>query len=152
MPVVWNCGGYELVEVLRVLEGVVDIYMPDFKYGDSEVAERCSSAPRYFEVAKEALKEMHRQVGDLMVEDGVAVRGLIVRHLVLPNGLAGTEKVLKFIAEEISKDTYVNIMAQYYPTWKAHRYPELSRRITAEEYREALEIARKLGLHRAGPH
>ena len=152
LPVVWNCGGYESVEVLRVLEGVVDIYMPDFKYGDSRVAERYSSAPRYFEVAKEALKEMHRQVGDLAVEDGVAVRGLIVRHLVLPNGLAGTEKVLKFIAEEISKDTYVNIMAQYYPTWKAHRYPELSRRITAEEYREALEIARKLGLCRAGPH
>ena len=140
------------MEVLRVLEGVVDIYMPDFKYGDSEVAEKYSSAPRYFEIAKEALREMHHQVGDLVVEHGVAARGLIVRHLVLPNGLAGTEKVLRFIAEEISKDTYVNIMAQYYPTWRAYRYPELSRRITPEEYREALELARTLGLHRAGPH
>ena len=152
LPIVWNCGGYESVEVLKVLEGVVDIYMPDFKYGDSATAERYSAAPRYFEVACEALREMHRQVGDLVVEDGIAVRGLIVRHLVLPNGLAGTEKVLRFIAEEISSDTYVNIMAQYYPTWKAHRYPELSRRITTEEYQEALELARKLGLRRAGPH
>jgi len=152
LPVVWNCGGYESVEVLRVLEGVVDIYMPDFKYGDSARGERYSAAPGYFEVAKEALKEMHRQVGDLVVQDGIALRGLIVRHLVLPNDLAGTERVLRFIAEEISPDTYVNIMAQYYPTWKAHRYPELSRRITTEEYREALELARKLGLRRAGPH
>ncbi len=152
LPIVWNCGGYESVEVLKVLEGVVDIYMPDFKYGDSEVAGRYSAAPRYFEVACEALREMHRQVGDLVVEDEVAVRGLIVRHLVLPNGLAATERVLRFIAEEISRDTYVNIMAQYYPTWRAHRYPELSRRITSEEYREALELARKLGLRRAGPH
>lgn len=152
LPVVWNCGGYESVEVLRILEGVVDIYMPDFKYGDSRVAEKYSAAPRYFEVAKEALKEMHRQVGDLVVEGGVAVRGLIVRHLVLPHGLAGTEKVLRFIAEEISKDTYVNVMAQYYPTWKAHRHPELSRRINTAEFHEALELARKLGLNRAGPH
>ncbi|MGY4707039.1 radical SAM protein [Candidatus Bipolaricaulota sp. J31] len=152
LPIVWNCGGYESVEVLKVLEGVVDIYMPDFKYGDSATAEKYSAAPRYFEVACEALREMHRQVGDLVVEDGIAVRGLIVRHLVLPNGLAGTERVLRFIAEEISRDTYVNIMAQYYPTWRAHRYPELSRRITTEEYREALELARKFGLRRAGPH
>lgn len=152
LPVVWNCGGYESVEVLRALEGVVDIYMPDFKYGDSATAERYSAAPRYFEVACDALREMHRQVGDLVVEDGVAVRGLIVRHLVLPHGLAGTERVLRFIAEKISPDTYVNIMSQYYPTWRAHRYPELSRRITAGEYREALELARKLGLRRAGPH
>ncbi len=152
LPLVWNCGGYESVEVLRVLEGVVDIYMPDFKYGDSAIAQKYSAAPRYFEVACEAIKEMHRQVGDLVVEGGVAVRGLIVRHLVLPNGLARTERVLRFIAEEISRDTYVNIMAQYYPTWKAHQYPELSRRITPEEYREALELARRLGLRRAGPH
>jgi putative pyruvate formate lyase activating enzyme len=152
LPVVWNCGGYESVEVLKALEGVVDIYMPDFKYGDSEVADRYSTAPRYFEVAVEALREMHRQVGDLVVEDGIAVRGLIVRHLVLPNGLAGTERVLRFIAEEISPDTYVNIMAQYHPTWRARQFLELSRRIATEEYREALEIARRLGLARAGPH
>jgi len=152
LPIVWNCGGYESVEALRLLSGIVDIYMPDFKYGDSQVAARYSDAPGYFEIAKEALREMHRQVGDLKIEDGIARRGLLVRHLVLPGGLAGTEKVLKFIAEEISRDTYVNIMAQYYPTYKAWQYPELARRITPKEYSEALKIARNLGLARTGPH
>jgi len=152
LPIVWNCGGYESVEALRLLSGIVDIYMPDFKYGDSQVAARYSDAPGYFEIAKEALREMHRQVGDLKIEDGIARRGLLVRHLVLPGGLAGTEKVLKFIAEEISRDTYVNIMAQYYPTYKAWQYPELARHITPEEYSEALKIARNLGLARTGPH
>ena len=152
LPLVWNCGGYESVEALRLLSGIVDIYMPDFKYGDSRVAARYSDAPRYFEAAKAALREMHRQVGDLEVVDGVARRGLLVRHLVLPGGLAGTEEVLRFIAEEISRDTSVNIMAQYYPTYRAWKFPELSRRITREEYRKALEIARRLGLSRAGPY
>jgi len=126
--------------------------MPDFKYGDSQVAARFSEAPGYFEVARAALKEMHRQVGDLEVRDGIARRGLLIRHLVLPGGLAGTEKVLRFIAEELSRETFVNIMAQYYPTYKAWQYPELARRITPEEYCEALAIARRLGLSRAGPH
>lgn len=152
LPIVWNCGGYESVEALRLLDGIVDIYMPDFKYGDSQVAARFSDAPGYFEVARAALKEMHRQVGDLEVRDGIARRGLLIRHLVLPGGLAGTEKVLRFIAEELSRETFVNIMAQYYPTYKAWQYPELARRITPEEYREALEIARRLGLSRAAPH
>ena len=152
LPLVWNCGGYESVEVLRLLDGVVDIYMPDFKYGDDQVAARLSAAPDYFERACAALREMHRQVGDLVVRNGIAVRGLIVRHLVLPNGLAGTERVLRFIKEEISPDTYVNIMAQYYPTHRAWAYPEIARRITAEEYRRALAVAQELGLRRAGPH
>jgi len=152
LPIVWNCGGYESVAALRLLSGIVDIYMPDFKYGDSQVAARYSDAPGYFEAAKAALAEMHRQVGDLKIAGGIARRGLLVRHLVLPEGLAGTEKALRFIAEEISRDTYVNLMAQYYPAHKAWQYPELARRITAEEFHEALEIARKLGLTRAGPH
>ncbi len=152
IPLVWNCGGYEAVEALELLAGVVDIYMPDFKYGDNAAAAKFSNAPDYFQRAREALSVMHRQVGDLVVRNGIAVRGLIVRHLVLPQGLAGTEKVLRFLREEISPDTYVNIMAQYYPTHRAWEYPELSRRITSGEYREALALAQALGLRRAGPH
>ena len=152
LPIVWNCGGYESVAALRLLSGIVDIYMPDFKYGDSRVAARLSDAPGYFEAAKAALQEMHRQVGDLEVVDGVARRGLLVRHLVLPGGLAGTEQVLRFIAEKISRDTFVNIMAQYYPSYRAWEHPGLARRITREEYHQALALARRLGLPRAGPH
>ncbi|HIE09330.1 MAG TPA: radical SAM protein [Armatimonadetes bacterium] len=149
VPLVYNCGGYESVRTLRLLEGIFDIYMPDFKYSDDKVAEELSRAPGYFEVAKSALKEMHRQVGDLVIDDrGIAVKGLLVRHLVLPNGLAGTEKVMKFIAEEISKNTYVNVMAQYRPCHKAFSHPLLSRPITSSEYREAVEIALKCGLER----
>jgi putative pyruvate formate lyase activating enzyme len=151
LPIVWNCGGYESVEALQCLAGIVDIYMPDLKYGDSEVAARYSQAPGYFEAAKGALREMHRQVGDLKVEGGIAHRGLLIRHLVLPNGLAHTEEALRFVREELSPHTYVNLMAQYYPTYRARSFPELSRRITREEYREALAIARGFGLSRAGP-
>ncbi len=152
LPVVWNCGGYESVEALRVLEGVVDIYMPDVKFADPEVARRLAAAPDYFPRAREALREMHRQVGDLRVENGLAVRGLLVRHLVLPGGMAGSAQVLKFIADEIGRDTYVNIMAQYYPAYRAGEVPALRRRITSDEYQEVLQIARQLGLRRAGPH
>jgi putative pyruvate formate lyase activating enzyme len=148
LPIVWNCGGYESVEVLEVLDGIVDIYMPDFKYGDSETAARYSSAPGYFEVAKAALSEIDRQVGELVVENGIARRGLLVRHLVLPNGLAGTENVLRFIAQEISPNTYVNVMAQYTPHHHAWDYPELSRRISVKEYQEAIALAKGFGLHR----
>ncbi|MFO8034847.1 MAG: radical SAM protein [Candidatus Bipolaricaulota bacterium] len=152
LPVVWNCGGYESVEALRLLEGIVDIYMPDIKYGDSSAAERYSGAPGYWEIAQEAVREMHRQVGDLQVEGGIAVRGLLVRHLVLPGGLAGSENVLRFLAEEVSPDTFVNIMAQYYPTHRARDYPELSRRPSGAELRAVVEQARDLGLSRAGRH
>lgn len=149
VPLVYNCGGYESVETLRLLEGVVDIYMPDFKYWDEGVALKLSKIPRYPEVARRALKEMHRQVGDLVLdENGIARRGLLVRHLVLPGGLSGTREVLRWIAEEISPHTYVNVMDQYYPCGEAWQHPPLNRRLTKEEYEEALRAAREAGLTR----
>jgi putative pyruvate formate lyase activating enzyme len=149
VPVVYNCGGYESIETLKILDGIIDIYMPDFKYADPETAEKFSKAKDYPSVAKAAIKEMHRQVGDLeMDESGVALRGLLVRHLVLPEGLAGTEEIVKFLAEEISPDTYTNIMAQYYPCYKAGEQPPLDRRITNSEYRKAVRAALDAGLKR----
>jgi putative pyruvate formate lyase activating enzyme len=148
LPLVYNTGGYDSLPMLRLLDGVVDVYMPDIKYSDDRMAARYSLVNGYYGAAKEALKEMHRQVGDLVVEDGVAVRGLIIRHLVLPEGIAGTGEVMRFIAEELSPDSYVNVMEQYRPDHKAARYPALTRRITGEEYREALRTAQRYGLHR----
>jgi putative pyruvate formate lyase activating enzyme len=148
LPLVYNSGGYDSLPMLRLLDGVVDVYMPDIKYSDDRMAARYSLVKGYYEAAKEALKEMHRQVGDLVVEDGVAMRGLIIRHLVLPEGIAGTGEVMRFIAEELSPDSYVNVMEQYRPDHKAVRYPELNRRITADEYREAMRAALRYGLHR----
>jgi len=148
LPLVYNSSGYENVEMIRIIEGVFDIYMPDIKYSDSANAEKYSLAPDYFERAKESLKEMHRQVGDLKIEDGVAVKGLIIRHLVMPNDVAGSKKALEFIAEEISKDSYVNIMDQYRPCYKANNFPEIDRFPTKEEFNSSIEIARSLGLHR----
>lgn len=146
IPLVYNCGGYESVETLRLLEGVVDIYMPDFKYASAEWGEY-SQAPDYFARAGQALLEMDRQVGGLKLDgEGVAKRGLLIRHLVLPGGLEETKGVLDFIKEELSPDTLVNLMAQYYPSYKAFDYPELSRRVTREEYTEAVAYARSLGL------
>lgn len=149
IPIVYNTGGYDSVETIRLLDGVVDIYMPDMKYGTSEAAEKYSLAPDYPSVNFSAVEEMHRQVGDLTTdENGIAVRGLLVRHLVLPGNVAGTERVLKFLAENISKDTYVNIMDQYRPYYRAVGDPVLGRRITKKEYREVLDIAKELGLRR----
>lgn len=149
IPLVYNTGGYDSVQTLRLLDGIIDIYMPDIKFGDDETGRIYASAPRYFTVAKLAVKEMYRQVGDLVVdESGLAVKGLIVRHLVLPENLARTEEVMKFLAEEISPNTFVNIMDQYYPVHKAHNDPVLSRRITSREYSQALKIARAAGLKR----
>jgi len=149
IPLVYNTSGYEKVETLRILEGVVDIYMPDFKYWDKDVAKRYSKAPDYPEVAREAIKEMHRQVGDLKINNrGIAEQGLLVRHLVLPHGLAGTRNVMEFIANEISPNTYVNIMAQYRPCGKAHEDDYLNRRITSEEYQKAVQDALDVGLKR----
>jgi putative pyruvate formate lyase activating enzyme len=147
IPIVYNCGGYEARSTIELLDSIVDIYMPDIKYGTVESGERYSNAPDYFAVCKEAVREMHRQVGDLKV-DGVAWRGLLIRHLVLPNGLAGSAEVFKFIATEISKESYVNIMLQYRPMYKAYEYKELNRGIKMSEYRDAIEIASELGLHR----
>ncbi len=149
VPLVYNTGGYDSVETLRLLDGVVDIYMPDFKFWDNAWAERFCYAGDYRERAMEALREMHRQVGDLAIDEaGVAVRGLLVRHLVMPGGVAGTQGVMQFLAREISRDTYVNVMDQYRPCWEAHKTPAINRRITVEEYDQALEAARQAGLHR----
>jgi len=149
VPIVYNSGGYESLETLRILDGVIDIYMPDFKYSDPEVALKYSRAKDYPQVAKAAIKEMHRQVGDLVMDDrGIALRGLLIRHLVLPHGLANTEEIVKFLVEEISPNTYTNIMAQYYPCYKAFEHPPLDRRITNDEYRRALRAALEAGLRR----
>jgi putative pyruvate formate lyase activating enzyme len=149
VPLVYNCGGYESTRTLELLDGIVDIYMPDLKYSDNEVAKKYSNAKDYVEVSQAAIKEMHRQVGDLTVDErGIAVRGLLIRHLVLPHGLAGSEAVFTFIATELSRESYVNIMPQYRPMYKACEHDELSRGITLREYQEALRSARKWGLHR----
>ncbi|MEO0136580.1 MAG: radical SAM protein [candidate division WOR-3 bacterium] len=139
IPIVYNCGGYESVETLRLLEGIIDIYMPDIKYGDNEKGKKYSDVPDYWDVVRKALKEMHRQVGDLVIENGIAKKGLLIRHLVLPNNLADTKKCLEFIAQEISRDSFVNIMDQYYPTYRANHFPELNRSITPREYMNAFE-------------
>ncbi len=148
VPLVYNSGGYDSVRTLRLLDGVFDIYMPDAKYADGGIAAQLSGAEDYPEVMRAALTEMHRQVGDLQIgPDGVARRGLLVRHLVLPDGLAGTPEVMRFLAS-LSRDTYVNVMAQYRPCYRAHEHPQLCRGITADEYREAVQAAHNAGLHR----
>lgn len=149
IPIVYNSGGFESVETLKLLEGVVDIYMPDFKYSEPAPAKKYSKAEDYPDAAKAAIKEMHRQVGDLVTDErGIALRGLLVRHLVLPGGLAGTEEVVRFIGEEISKDTYLNIMDQYHPCYKAFEHPPLDRRTTKEEFKRAVKAALAAGLRR----
>ncbi|MCK5554193.1 MAG: radical SAM protein [Deltaproteobacteria bacterium] len=149
LPLVYNCSGYESLEVIKLLDGIIDIYMPDTKYAGEEPAKRFSNAPDYPHVLKEVLKEMHRQVGDLqMDQNGIAQRGLLIRHLVMPEDLAGTEDLMKFIVGEISRDSYVNIMQQYRPQHKSFDYPELRRRITYGEYLDAVKVARHFGLHR----
>ncbi len=150
VPLVYNCGGYEPVEIIRLLDGIVDIYLPDFKYMDGAMAEKYSSgAQEYPERAAEAIAEMHRQVGELAVDEkGIAVRGLIIRHLVLPHNIAGTDKFVKWVAAKLTRSTYVNIMAQYRPEHRARDYPELSRRITNEEFSRAVAWAHEAGLTR----
>jgi putative pyruvate formate lyase activating enzyme len=150
VPLVYNCGGYESLEAVRLLDGIVDIYLPDYKYTDGAMAAKYSSGAKdYPEVAAAAIQEMHRQVGDLVTdENGIALRGLMIRHLVLPENIAGTDRFVKFVAEKLSLSTYVNIMAQYRPENKAHNYPALSRRITRAEYNQAIAWAREAGLTR----
>ncbi len=148
LPIVYNCGGYESIETLKLLNGIIDIYMPDIKYMDDQVALRLSKIKNYSKVVKDALKEMHRQVGDLIIENGIAKRGLIVRHLVLPGDLSQTEEVIKFISKEISPHTYFNLMDQYRPCGDAWKYPPLDRKLTKEEWERALNLAYKYGLTR----
>ena len=160
VPIVWNCGGYERREVLSLLDGVIDIYMPDVKWSDDRAATKYSRAPGYWENVRRSLAEMHRQVGDLELASGsrddalragLATGGLLVRHLVMPNHVENAQGVLTYVAEEISTDTYVNLMAQYRPYYRAkseQRYEEISRPITREEYREVVDYAHELGLDR----
>ncbi len=146
VPLVYNCGGYESMEALDILDGIIDIYMPDMKYSNNTSAKKYSNAPDYFEINKIAVKEMYRQVGDLKMHRGIASKGILIRHLVLPENLAGSQKIFEFIARELSPDTYVNIMAQYYSCHLANEFPEIDRRITAREYIEAIRLAEKTGL------
>ena len=149
IPLIYNTGGYDSLETIGLLEGIVDIYMPDMKFGETLPAREFAQAPDYPEVNFMAVKEMHRQVGDLRLDkEGVATRGLLVRHLVLPGGLAGTQKVVRFIARDVSQNTYINIMAQYRPYYKAVGHPQLGRGITVKEYQAALDMARTAGLAR----
>jgi putative pyruvate formate lyase activating enzyme len=152
LPLVYNCSGYERVETLRMLEGIVDIYMPDIKFYHPEPAAIYCRAGDYPQQARAAVKEMHRQVGDLVLDhDGTAVRGLLVRHLLMPDRLAGTMDWLRFVVREISKDTYINIMDQYRPCGQAWSYPELCGPIPAQAREEAFAHARALGLTRIDP-
>ena len=174
IPLVWNSGGYDAVDTLKLLDGIVDIYLPDMKYDDDSNAEKYSGVPNggrgdrpvaptgcsdgrgtacraptrgYREMNRAAIREMHRQVGDLICdEEGIAVRGLIVRHLVLPGGLAGSQGVLQFLADEISLNTAISLMAQFFPANRSHEFPELARGLAAKDYRAAAEAMEKLGL------
>jgi len=148
LPVVYNTCGWEKVEILRKLDGVVDIYLPDFKYSDGEMASKYSSgAQNYPEATKSAILEMHRQVGPAHpAGDGLMYRGLMIRHLVMPNGVSGTKEVIGWIAENLPRDTYLNLMSQYRPMYRASEYEEIARRITAAEYAEAVNHAKQAGL------
>ena len=147
LPLVYNTSGYDSVEALRLLDGIVDIYLPDMRYSDDRVAMLYSLAPHYVAVNRAAVREMFRQVGNLELDaHDIAKRGLIIRHLVLPGGLSGTEGVMKFLAEEISKDVHISLMSQYFPAYKASEFKELSRRATTEEYEEAYRTMEQYGL------
>jgi len=149
VPLVYNSGGYESVETLALLDGIFDIYMPDFKFWEDRWAERFCKAPDSRERAKAAIKEMHRQVGDLLIDsDGIAVQGLLIRHLVMPNDVAGTDRVMDFLANEISLETYVNVMDQYRPCGNANSDELINRRLTSEAFRAAVSAAKDAGLNR----
>ncbi len=152
VPLVYNSGGYDRKETLELLDGIFDIYMPDFKFWDDKWADRFCDALDYGEVARAAIKEMHRQVGDLAVDDnGIALRGLIVRHLVMPNDVAGTKEIMAFLSSEISSNTYVNVMDQYRPCGKADQDQLINRRLMGQEFRDAVHSARSAGLVRLDP-
>ena len=149
LPIVWNCGGYESVQILRLLDGYVDIYMPDIKYADPGPAAQYSDAPDYPDIVRVAVREMHRQVGDLVFDNGVARRGLLVRHLVLPDDQAGSREVIDFLADHISPNTYINVMGQYRPEYQACQYQSLSRRPTQHEVASVRQYAHQQGLRLA---
>ena len=147
IPIVFNTNSYDLTDTLKLLDGIIDIYLPDIKFGDDFTAQKYLGVKQYYSIAKAAVKEMYRQVGNLTVNNQkTAYKGLLVRHLVMPENLAATEEIMRFIADEISPDTYVNIMAQYFPAHKAHDYRELKRRISKQEFAAALKAAELSGL------
>jgi len=149
LPIVYNSGGYDSVETIKLLDGIVDIYMPDMKYSNEKIAEELSGIKDYPQINKAAVREMHRQVGDLQIDQqGIARRGLLVRHLVLPHRLAGSQEVVLFLAQEVSTNTYLNIMAQYHPCYKAFNIPQLSRLVNKQELEEAIDAAHQQGLDR----
>jgi putative pyruvate formate lyase activating enzyme len=148
IPIVYNSSGYDSMSSLKLLTGVVDIYMPDFKFFDDRLAFRYTSVKNYGKVAKKAIQEMHRQVGDLVMENGIAKRGLLIRHLVMPGLLDDSRKIFKYIAEQISENTYLNIMPQYHPAGEAHRHEEIARSVSYSEFKSAIEIAGEYGLAR----
>jgi putative pyruvate formate lyase activating enzyme len=150
VPLVYNCSGYDRVETLQLLDGIVDIYMPDFKFWYHDVARDTCNAPDYPELAQRALLEMHRQVGDLVIDkaSGLACKGILVRHLVLPGGLAGTAKIMAFLANSLSSNTYVNVMAQYRPCGRAREMPALSAALSPAEYDQAVQETKAAGIHR----
>jgi putative pyruvate formate lyase activating enzyme len=147
LPTVYNTGGYDSVETLRLLDGFIDIYMPDMKYSDSDVAKELSNAPDYPQINLAAVKEMHRQVGDLKTKNGVATRGLLVRHLVLPENLAGSFEIIDFLNEQISPKTTINVMDQYRPCFRAFEHTRINRRPTREEFQSAQQYALQKGLN-----
>lgn len=149
LPLVYNSSGYDKKESLELLEGIFDIYMPDFKFWDSAWAEKYCEAPDYRETAESALREMHRQAGDLMLDDkGIAIKGLLVRHLVMPENISGTFEVMEFISNDISKNTYVNIMDQYRPCGNAIEDEFINRRVSSKEFSKAIEMAKRAGIER----
>jgi len=149
IPIVYNCGGYESLETLKLIDGIIDIYMPDIKYFNDDYAKKFSKAKNYTKIVKAAVKEMHRQVGDLIIDSrGVARRGLLIRHLVLPNNICESKKILDFIAKEISRNTYVNIMDQYRPAYQASQFEELKYPVYLPDYWEIIDYAKNLGLTR----
>lgn len=149
IPIVYNCGGYESLEMLRLWDGIIDIYMPDMKYSDPKMSEKYAYAPDYPEINREAIREMFRQVGNLQLDDsGIATSGLLIRHLVLPENIAGSEKILRFISEDISRNTYISFMSQYFPAHKALDMAPLDRPLTRSEYEQAKSFLEFFGLQR----
>lgn len=149
IPLVYNTGGYDSLAMLNLLDGIIDIYMPDMKYADAQIGKKYSKIPNYPEINQNAIKEMHRQVGDLHINiKGIAMRGLLIRHLVLPNNLAGTDKIVSFLANKISSNTYLNIMDQYHPAYRSETLPDINRQTSLDEYQQAVQWAQTAGLNR----
>ena len=147
IPLIYNTNGYDAIETLRLLEGIIDVYLPDMKYADNKIAKKLSEVSNYVEINRQCIKEMFRQVGHLKLdENGLVEKGLIIRHLILPNNMAGTEECLKFLHDNLGKEIAISLMAQYTPLYKAMEIPEINRRITQKEYKSAIKIMEELEL------